>query len=768
MRASGVTAVKRSLERRDFLTLLLAAPERMLREDDVITADCQQDHTVRRLAAHLNDGKLRLFPSHELESVLHALAEECRASRTMDRQPLNRPRRRTVHNNLHSILRLVERIIHQRYESRPNCHDVDDTDFLDDELKQYFGANDLSFQIEEDILSLAFRIAVDAVVQSVESVVSISTSLTDDGIVSEKCPSSEVPPVPIIICNNLPSEDIITTALRIIDSAVLINRRMRAKLEELQKSRRANETCFSANITDKRKKYEHLLKPKIRRHDNGRKRSKHTVAYAGVMSAMEENDPRQWEWLRMVRKKLEEQKSPPSKPVAKSSPTDADFVIVRRRIETLDDISLSSSDECDDSDMNDELGMEPDRDDSSMPDTKEDTSNSIPELKNEPEHAASDDPAPIISPFERLDLETHQLRLVLLDMSPGDSSSTEVVHHTVGEIVNLLRRYGDLDGAPGIARCGNILGGRLAIDVCTKNVDGGNPKQRAASSFDRFPLNDATVSSLVTAFLTDATGALRANAFLRSFVLPLMIDMNPMARAIAAGGSTVRDDDGTMMGMCNDQGSKPASRALTSLLMSLSRERPMECVISVIVPSLVMTTTEHIPSMSSSASASFEPTRFQCELITRVLRGKDALSVQAVAVLVGMIVPPTKAGGVIGSIDESAYNIGGMKWTEGTMPVLTACLNCKPTLPDVVVMSLADTISRLLQRPTSGNGTSSSYTNNNAMTRSIKFSTLFHSLVVKYGTQLKSTRRIEQLLDSSSRLETFISKSICLALRKLA
>jgi hypothetical protein len=756
MRASGVTAVKRSLERRDFLTLLLAAPKRML--DDANTADSQHGCTVRRLTAHLNDGTMKIFPAHELESMLNALVDECRTSGSMDQTPLNTARRRPIYNNLHSILRLVERIIHQRYDKVQNFLDVEDEDFLDDELKRYFGADDVSFQIEEDILSLAFRLALDAVVQSVESLV--PTPLTDDDIVSEKFPSSEVPPVPVTICNNLPREDVIETALRIIDSAVLVDRRMRAKLEEMQEARRASETCFNSNITNKRKKYEHLLKPKKRRHGIRRKRSKHTVPYAGVRSVMEENDPQQWEWLQVVRKKLEEQKSPLSEPapVAKSVSVDLNFVIVRRRIETLDDISLSS-DECDGG-MNDV-----DPGDSLTPDTREDTSNSTHEPKIDHEHSASDNPPPVISPFDRLDLETHQLRLVLLDMSPGDSSSAEVVRHTVGEIANLLGRYGDLDGASGITRCGNILGGRLAVDALPENVDGGNPKERAASSFDRFPLNDVMVSSLVAAFLTDATGALRVNAFLRSFVLPLVIDMNPVSRAIAAGVSTGRDDDGTMMGINKDKGSKPASRALTSLLMTLSCERPMECVVSVIVPSLVMTT-EHISSMTMSALASFEPTRFQCELVARVLRGKDALSVQAIAVFVGMIVPPTKTGGMIGSIDESTI-IGGMKWTESTMPVLTVCLNCKPILPDVVVISLADMISRLLLlRPTSHDGASSSSSTN--YSRSIKFSTLFHSLVVKYGLQLKSTRRIEQLLDSSTRLETFISKSICLALRKLA
>ena len=41
----------------------------------------------------------------------------------------------------------------------------------------------------------------------------------------------------------------------------------------------------------------------------------------------------------------------------------------------------------------------------------------------------------------------------------------------------------------------------------------------ATHIIDQFPLKDAMISLLASAYLTDATGALRAKAFLRSFVL---------------------------------------------------------------------------------------------------------------------------------------------------------------------------------------------------------------------------------------------------------
>ena len=784
MRANGETAAKRSLERRDVLALLLAAPARMLLENDDMTADSQHDHMMRRLAAHLNDGNVYLFPAYELESILRALAEECnRASdppriRSIDRPPHKRPRARPVNNNLHSILRFVERVIRQRYERRPECHDTEENDLLDDELKRYFGTRDLSFQIEEDILSLAFEIAMDAIVQSVEDESPNARTSMDDDNKSDV----EVPRVRSIIGSHLTSDGVIETALRVIDSTVHINRRMRAKLDRLQQEQRRGQISVDAKITDRRKKYEHLLKPKTWRHDNEQNSAKHPATHVGVISIMEENYSQQWEWLRRMRTNFEEKKLS-SMPTAASASVDVDFVIVRRKIETLDDISLSSNDS--DEEMNDEsdrsitTARELYPGDLSKPDTKVDPSSPIPEEGSElAPHAASNEPTPdtvepVVSPFERLDLETHQLRLALLDLSPGESSSAEVVRHTVGEVASLLGRYGDLDGAAGIARCGDVLGGGLAVfdGRSAKAGGGGNPK-RAAAIVDRFPLNDAAVSSLAAAFLTDATGALRARAFLRSFVLPLMMEMNPTARAMsAAKGGPAAVLDGKAAN--DDRGGKPASRALMSLLSSLSRERSMECVVSVIVPSLVIAK----PIPPSSSPSSFEPTRFQCELISRVLRGRDSLSVPAIALLVREVLPPStttsttkEGGGIVGADDIASRSSplgGGMKWTESTMPLLTACLNCRPTLTDDVVAALADGISRRLSSPSKNDGASSA-ASSTTMTRSIQFSTLFHALVTKYGTQLKSARRVETLLDSASRLGTFMSKSICLALKKLS
>jgi len=82
------------------------------------------------------------------------------------------------------------------------------------------------------------------------------------------------------------------------------------------------------------------------------------------------------------------------------------------------------------------------------------------------------------------------------------------------------------------------------------------------------------------------------------------------------------------------------------------------------------------------------------------------------------------------------------------------------TLSDDVVMAISGMISYQLS---STNVASSS----SMMAKSIKFSTLFQTFVAKYGSQVKLIHRVESLLDSATRLKTFMSKTICLSLKKL-
>ena len=90
------------------------------------------------------------------------------------------------------------------------------------------------------------------------------------------------------------------------------------------------------------------------------------------------------------------------------------------------------------------------------------------------------------------------------------------------------------------------------------------------------------------------------------------------------------------------------------------------------------------------------------------------------------------------------------------MPLVSACLNRQPPLADVVVTRLADRVKNYLLPATE-----------QVMGKSMKFSTIFHVLVAKYGHQLKEAGEVDSLKEASSRLKTFMSKTIHTVLSKL-
>eukprot|EP00580_Thalassiosira_gravida_P019590 CAMPEP_0201659760 /NCGR_PEP_ID=MMETSP0494-20130426/2534_1 /ASSEMBLY_ACC=CAM_ASM_000839 /TAXON_ID=420259 /ORGANISM="Thalassiosira gravida, Strain GMp14c1" /LENGTH=856 /DNA_ID=CAMNT_0048137391 /DNA_START=286 /DNA_END=2856 /DNA_ORIENTATION=- len=856
--------MKRFFRQGDFLPLLLNhsgsgshCATTITANTTTTTATYQNNDLMHRLATSLNnENAVPHFSAYELKELFSALVEECQnddkylsSGIIIDRNPprsesIDGPPRtkstRFANNydiNAHSILRFAEQIIHQRYNNNNNnnnnsiaatsstCESNHDDEFLGNELKRHFGMRDVLFRAEEDVLCLAFEMALNAIVQTTDCedtgvgrsksdetrVANVDNGRDDPKSDATSSSAAEDPterpyrnskgssdPLSIGSAN---SDGAIPTALRIIDRVVLVDKRERATRRRLRRSN-AN-SSIETNGSDRRKKYEHLLRPtKKRRHGSRGCRESRvgmSLEITDVKCIMEEKYPKQWKRLQQFRTKYElklerasemqqQQQShhrdsfpketnegssamvkkpsnsviSPSADKKENNGPDSNFVIVRRKILTMDDISLSSSESEDET--NDEPGStqthEHNRIDNTLSEKSPTSNSTLPRPESElPSSAAgttpsSSPPPETVSPYDELDRETCELRVALLDMPPAESSSTEVVRHTVEEIGTLLRRYGEAGGAGGISRCGDIFaGGSRAVAAVVVVVVGGDAatakgeQSKGRSNNNRFPLNDAAVSSLAKAFLTDATGSLRAKAFLRSFVLPLMIDMNPIARAVASGCA---DDVGD-----RKKGSKgkPASRVLTSLLTSLARDRPAECVESVVVPTLCLK--KYIPSAPLALEASFEPTRFQCELASRLLRGTDALSIPAVALLVEEVLPIIDE--VTTTAGDAVPTRGGMEWTENTMPVLTACLNRQPNLPDAAVEKLADEISYCLS-PTSPR----------SMIKSMKFSTLFHALVSKYGPQLKSAGRVEPLKSSATRLKTFMSKTIGLSLKKLS
>jgi len=657
------------------------------------------------------------LPACELNSLLVAISAECSGNRSASslgsfkdllkeevvyEQPRKRARR-PINNNLHSMLRFVERIIESRYAKDRNNVDNKHTQFLRNELQTYFGTSDVSYRAEEDILCLVFELAYDAI----RSVACVDNS--DEDISPSQLKS---------IIDTIYHRDIVDTSLRIIDRVVDIDKQERRTRDRLRQSTMNRKSLLNTSaITNKRQKYAHLLQRNVKE-----KSQQSLPPLSETKSVVEKRHANEWGWLLEFRSKYSSitetdtiqlnvnsksndcGSSQEGNHTKSKSQSSQEFLILCRKYESMDDVSLSSTES--DQEMEDTVEEVADSESLSSP-HKTDSSNILAtegaasDTGSTPDNNEVDKEA--LSPIDELDKESCELRTTLLGLPSGELSSVEIINQATDTLVTLLNRYSDINGTAGINHCGDVIAN--SCELSDQN--------------NKFPLNEEIVTSLVKSYLTSATGALRAKALMEAFVLPLVLEMNPV---------------GTTTAQAKQQ--KPASRSLTSLIVSLARDRPMECVDAILVPSMV-------PPLTN-ATEDWEPSRFQCELISRVLRaGRDSLSSQAIAHFVEKLLP-------------TDADSRGVKWTDNTMPLLTTCLNRRPPLSGVVIARIADEIIDLL-----------SPIKCKSIEKSMKFATLFNALVTKYGPQLKSASKVDPLIEAVPRLKTFMSKTITTSLKKL-
>mmetsp|Transcript_24895 Transcript_24895/g.52109 ORF Transcript_24895/g.52109 Transcript_24895/m.52109 type:complete len:792 (-) Transcript_24895:77-2452(-) len=654
-------------------------------------------------------------------------------------------------NNHHSILRFIERTLESRYHFRHNRNESRDdrqNKFLDGELRSYFSTDDVIFQAEEEILCLAFKIAYDGIVNCFHHASYCHDNTTKS--IDESANQSNAPflkfrdslPNISTIDETTLHDEFIATALRIIDSIIDYDQKERRAREMLLGTISNRQQQLNFLIADRRfGKEEQLQQPK--RNINCRR---------DASSIIEERYKREYLWLKDLQNRrhgcsLSSQKDPSMKHgtihdtisgggvacesnkainvgpdivqnFSNSVQSEVDFIVLSGKIDSDDTFCLSGvvdDDEAiDEHDEKLDFSVKMSIYQNEAP--KETTDQDSPQ-------ATTNSESPSLPLYHDLDNEARELRQTFLDMPLNELSSAQVVLYATESLGNLLRRYCELNGAAGIGRCGDVV-------VKGLHATGESDVVENDAENLRFPLNDAIISELVKKILTDATGALRAKAFLHSFVLPLMEQMNP----IVSDPRAARRGDG-----------KPASRLLSALLATLARDRPIELVESVIFPILTMTKT--IQLKEDAHVRSIEPSRFQCELIARLLQGKGALSSTAIALLIELLHPLTS---------EKQPLHRGMEWNDKTMPLVTACLNRQPILDNRVVARLADAVSHNLTTDLK-----------QLMEKSIKFSNLFHTLVTKYGAQLRATGKIGRLIQAAYTLKTFMSKSITTSLKKL-
>eukprot|EP00984_Skeletonema_dohrnii_P012667 scaffold5169_cov109-Skeletonema_dohrnii-CCMP3373.AAC.1 len=470
--------MKHIIERRDFLSLLLTT---------------SNDFVDGNNMAHL--------PACELNSLLVAISGECSGKRSVSslgsfkdllkeevvyEQPRKRVRRH-INNNLHSILRFVERIIESRYAKDRNNVDNKHTQFLWNELQTYFGSSDVSYRAEEDILCLVFELAYDAIC----SVACVDNS--DDDISPSQLKS---------IIDTIYHRDIVDTALRIIDRVVDIDKQERRTRDRLRQSTMNRKSLLNTSaITNKRQKYAHLLQRNVKE-----KSQQSLPPLVETKSVVEKRNANEWGWLVEFRLKYSSitdknvetdtiqlnvnsksndcgssQEGNHSKSESQSS---QEFLILRRKYESMDDVSLSSTES--DQEMEDTVEEVADSEPLSSP-HKTDSSrmNAIEGAASDTETAPETnvvDKEASSSPIDELDKESRELRTTLLGLPSGELSSVEIINQATDTLVTLLNRYSDINGTAGINHCGDVISGN-SCELSDQNIK-------------KFPLNEEIVTSL--------------------------------------------------------------------------------------------------------------------------------------------------------------------------------------------------------------------------------------------------------------------------------
>ncbi|CAM9198214.1 unnamed protein product, partial [Scytosiphon promiscuus] len=241
----------------------------------------------------------------------------------------------------------------------------------------------------------------------------------------------------------------------------------------------------------------------------------------------------------------------------------------------------------------------------------------------------------------------------------------------------------------------------------------------AAAEVPTAGCGDDVVMAVCDGFVTPALSLKNCLAFVRAVLVP-------RARALTT----------------------PASRLLVTAVSGIGKQRPGVVIDGLILPLLC----EGDLSMVGSA---------QCELCTRLI--KQVLPKHALeAVLVGLCDPlldeSTRAsagawGGVPqgGGAEAASSSPSSCVWTELTTPVITAALNLKPTLSDKAIAALVRGVEAAAEQPN--------------LQKSLKFTTLIHSMVNRFGPQLKP--HVPTLRAAVGRCSNFMVKAVLAALQRL-
>mmetsp|Transcript_42425 Transcript_42425/g.128740 ORF Transcript_42425/g.128740 Transcript_42425/m.128740 type:complete len:599 (-) Transcript_42425:177-1973(-) len=313
-----------------------------------------------------------------------------------------------------------------------------------------------------------------------------------------------------------------------------------------------------------------------------------------------------------------------------------------------------------------------------------------------------------------LDKSSVDLRTTLVNSMPGATQAE--INSLAERVADLIQQGGAQGGAAGVARIGNILNWGIDGEISRQFPSTLQAQVDDIADIACSPLTEELIASVSKKYINRGTSAIRSSAYIRCFVVPLLFDLDE---------------------------SKPVPRTLMSTISWLARERAAETFSSLLIPVLCPSVEVEKTKRGVSANDTPAPIKALCDLAGRVV--KPTKEKEAVAVLLSGLVLGESCSVLDGS------RSGRMVWTDDSMPVMTACINKRACLSDATVAELSRQIQVLVSR----------------LSKSMKFSALFHAFVTKYGHQLRTLSVVDELSQSAERLQTFMGKTIISVLKKL-
>jgi hypothetical protein len=293
------------------------------------------------------------------------------------------------------------------------------------------------------------------------------------------------------------------------------------------------------------------------------------------------------------------------------------------------------------------------------------------------------------------------LRPALLQMSKNAvTSEVEIVRN---QIIQLLNDAGAQDGAEGISKVASLLINGCCTGTSEEPGDSATINSMGSDLAECVVFSDSLISSLSKVYIIEMMSTARVSIFLASFVLPSIDALAPDT-------------------------SRPASRELVTMLTSLAKFRPAECIHSLMIPILM----GEVNRSLAIGNMRKEVSKAQCELFNRLVKTS--------------CFPTNKLPNLI---EETVL----MKWTELSICVIMTILQKKPILNSITVRKIAENFEE--------------YSNDGHLVKSTKFASFLHVFVTKYGSQIQTEGFCQILLNAARALKTLLKKSIISELEKL-